>query len=462
MPRRTRRRKLALGVAVGLLVAGANRPRRTPTSGHPCFACLYDGLARLAERGELGRRRDEVVGRATETVLELGSGTGENFKHYSAAANVVVAAEPDPHMRRRGRRRSAESPAPVHHVAAAGEGLPFRDSAFDTVVATLVLCSVDDPETAVAETRRVLAPGGWLLVLEHVRAGSPGSPTGRTASKSRGAPSPGAAIPTATRPRCWIATASTPPASTISSCTRASRWSPLTCRATPAHADPLHQRSHARSRMDVGPSALRPASMLPGAGSRQPLAGMLLAVGLLRTAAVSVGGLGGGRPWRGSGWERSKAPVVDVLADRRCGATFHVFADRSLPSFDRLYFYDTESFTLANTIRERRNVNMCFNRKVLLGLGAVALGVLAFAPQFFSSALPLLFVAACPLSMLLMMRGMSGGSTSCERSQGGSAPAGVDAATEIARLRDEVQRLRAEPRPRVAASDGARQGSVRA
>lgn len=61
----------------------------------------------------------------------------------------------------------------IHHVAALSERLPFRDGSFDTVVATLVLCSVDDPDAAVHEVRRVLRPGGTVLVLEHVRASSP-------------------------------------------------------------------------------------------------------------------------------------------------------------------------------------------------------------------------------------------------------------------------------------------------
>lgn len=87
---------------------------------------------------------------------------------------------------------------------------------------------------------------------------------------------------------------------------------------------------------------------------------------------------------------------------------------------------------------------MCFNRKVLLGLGAVSLGMLAFAPQLFSRALPLLLVAACPLSMLLMMRGMSGGGASCQSGKAEADRVAGDEHIEIARLRAEIERLRAE------------------
>lgn len=166
---RGRRGLALLGAVAGATVIARRRPR---AGGHRWFAVLYDGLARLAERGELGRRRHDLLGGASGRALDLGSGTGENFKHYRDV-DAVFAAEPDPYMRRRGRRRAPESGAPVHHVAAAGEHLPFRDGAFDTVVATLVLCSVRDPGATATEVRRVLAPGGRLLVLEHVRAPSP-------------------------------------------------------------------------------------------------------------------------------------------------------------------------------------------------------------------------------------------------------------------------------------------------
>lgn len=168
---RGRGRVAVLAVAAAGAVMAARR--RPSAVGHRWFARLYDALARLAERGELGRRRHDLLTGARGRVLDLGSGTGENFKHYRDVVDVVVAVEPDPHMRRRGLRRAPESGAPVLHVAAAGEALPFRDAAFETVVATLVLCSVHDPDATEAEVRRVLAPAGRLLVLEHVRATSP-------------------------------------------------------------------------------------------------------------------------------------------------------------------------------------------------------------------------------------------------------------------------------------------------
>ena len=91
---------------------------------------------------------------------------------------------------------------------------------------------------------------------------------------------------------------------------------------------------------------------------------------------------------------------------------------------------------------------MCLNRKVIGGLAAAALAVLLFAPSAFGRVLPVLVAVACPLGMLLMMRGATG---ACQRKEGeaGQAAAGStpDAAAEIARLRREVEELRAGRTP---------------
>ncbi|MFP4149881.1 MAG: class I SAM-dependent methyltransferase, partial [Nitriliruptoraceae bacterium] len=62
----------------------------------------------------------------------------------------------------------------VEVVDAVAEALPLPDASVDVAIATLVLCTVSDPELAVAELRRVLRPGGELLVLEHVASHQPG------------------------------------------------------------------------------------------------------------------------------------------------------------------------------------------------------------------------------------------------------------------------------------------------
>jgi ubiquinone/menaquinone biosynthesis C-methylase UbiE len=141
--------------------------------GHPIFARFYDRLTAGIERAGLSEMRRDLLASATGRTLELGAGTGHNLEHYTDAVTELILAEPDPHMATRLRSRLAEEGTSAGRpsvIEAAAEDLPFDDGSFDTVVATLVFCTVEDPARAFAEARRVLVEAGSLLFLEHVRS----------------------------------------------------------------------------------------------------------------------------------------------------------------------------------------------------------------------------------------------------------------------------------------------------
>ena len=140
--------------------------------GHPVFAALYDVELWPRKWSEIWRRRVALVEAAEGRVLDLGVGNGLNFECYVRAA-AVVGVDPDTHMLRRAAPRQAAAAVKAALIQAAGEALPFPAAAFDTVVATLVLCTVQDPGAALGEVHRVLRPGGTLRFLEHVRSPSP-------------------------------------------------------------------------------------------------------------------------------------------------------------------------------------------------------------------------------------------------------------------------------------------------
>ncbi|WP_052890951.1 class I SAM-dependent methyltransferase [Thermogemmatispora carboxidivorans] len=140
---------------------------------HPLFAAVYERLSRAGGAWEKALRR-EIVGAAQGHVLEVGAGTGLNFAYYDPRrVERIEAVEPDPAMLRYARRRQGEALVPLQLHQARVEDLPFADETFDSVVATLVFCSVEEPARGFAEIRRVLKPGGLLLLAEHVRAASP-------------------------------------------------------------------------------------------------------------------------------------------------------------------------------------------------------------------------------------------------------------------------------------------------
>ena len=138
---------------------------------HPIVAAIFDRMTESAERKVLGRIRERIVGSARGLVVEIGAGTGRNFSYYRAAqVEQVIASEPDPYMRRRAEPRAAAAAVPIRLVEATAERIPVEDSSVDTVVSTLVFCSVDDPRQAAREIRRVLKRDGVLLLVEHVRS----------------------------------------------------------------------------------------------------------------------------------------------------------------------------------------------------------------------------------------------------------------------------------------------------
>lgn len=149
--------------------------QRRPVSaerGHRVSTWLYALGSRSAEAGPLGRHRADLVARARGVTLDLGAGIGLNLAHLPPAVTELHLVEPDPHMR--SRLAPVAPPSAVVH-AVGGEQMPLPDASVDTVLTTLTMCSVDDPDAVAREIRRVLRPGGQVLVLEHVLSDDAGT-----------------------------------------------------------------------------------------------------------------------------------------------------------------------------------------------------------------------------------------------------------------------------------------------
>lgn len=139
------------------------------------FPRLYDLMMRRTEAAGLREERRRTLAAAHGRVVEVGAGTGLNLDLYPEGVEELVLVEPEEPMAHRLEARLAErrdGPA-ARVVLAPAEELPLPDSSADSVVSTLVLCTVDDPARALAEVRRVLRPGGIFLFLEHVRSTEP-------------------------------------------------------------------------------------------------------------------------------------------------------------------------------------------------------------------------------------------------------------------------------------------------
>jgi ubiquinone/menaquinone biosynthesis C-methylase UbiE len=149
----------------------STRGRPTPVR-HPIFARVYARVGHLMD-AEIGDHRRRLLAGLTGRVLEVGAGNGLNFPHYPATVTEVLAIEPEPYLRRLALAAARQASVPIRVLAGTAEALPAPDGAVDAVVASLVLCTVTDLDQALAETRRVLRPGGRLHFYEHVRAEDP-------------------------------------------------------------------------------------------------------------------------------------------------------------------------------------------------------------------------------------------------------------------------------------------------
>jgi SAM-dependent methyltransferase len=141
---------------------------------HPLFARFYQWFSKQAETIGVAEHREELLGGLEGRVVEVGAGNGMNFAHYPDAVTEVVALEPEAYLRWRATEAAERVGVAVRVTSGVAERLPLADCSVDAGVASLVMCSVRDPDAALAELHRVIRPGGELRFYEHVEAETPG------------------------------------------------------------------------------------------------------------------------------------------------------------------------------------------------------------------------------------------------------------------------------------------------
>lgn len=123
---------------------------------------IYDIFMSPLEKSVLARIRKKIIPRALGNVLEIGYGTGVNFQYYNPVSVKSISALDIKST------LSVKAKLPIKLYEGRAENLPFADESFDTVVETLVFCSVESLDTAISEVLRVLKPGGIFIFIDHV------------------------------------------------------------------------------------------------------------------------------------------------------------------------------------------------------------------------------------------------------------------------------------------------------
>jgi ubiquinone/menaquinone biosynthesis C-methylase UbiE len=129
----------------------------------------YDRQMRFFDRVLFAGGREWACSHAQGEVLEIAVGTGRNLRHYPPGVRLT-AIEFSPEMLEIARRRAEELGHAVDLRLGDAHALEFEDESFDTVIITLALCTIPDDRKAASEVRRVLRPGGRLVLMEHVRS----------------------------------------------------------------------------------------------------------------------------------------------------------------------------------------------------------------------------------------------------------------------------------------------------
>jgi SAM-dependent methyltransferase len=140
---------------------------------HPLFARCLARSATIAERKGADVLRSRLVDGLAGRVVEIGAGSGIQFRHYPGTVAEVIAIEPEPTLRTMASEAAREAPVPVRVIDGLADALPLDDASVDAAVCAGVLCSVDDPAAALRELARVIRPGGDLRFYEHVASSRP-------------------------------------------------------------------------------------------------------------------------------------------------------------------------------------------------------------------------------------------------------------------------------------------------
>jgi ubiquinone/menaquinone biosynthesis C-methylase UbiE len=127
----------------------------------------YDKQIAFLEKIWFGGGREWLAARAHGRVLEVAIGTGLNLAHYPGDV-TITGIELSPAMLAIAKRRAGDLGRDVDLHTGDAQALPFPDGSFDTVVCALSLCTIPDPATAIGQMKRVLVPGGRLLLLDHI------------------------------------------------------------------------------------------------------------------------------------------------------------------------------------------------------------------------------------------------------------------------------------------------------
>jgi len=138
----------------------------------------YDFFMRPLEAQSLSEMRKNLMNQASGSILELGVGTGANIPYYhqEMIISLVLSDFEEPEKIKKHTAEKVRKHVTIEDIAykkVDAQNIPFKDESFDTVISTLIFCSVSDVKKGLEEIKRVLKPNGKFLFIEHVISPNP-------------------------------------------------------------------------------------------------------------------------------------------------------------------------------------------------------------------------------------------------------------------------------------------------
>nr|WP_307775256.1 class I SAM-dependent methyltransferase [uncultured Cetobacterium sp.] len=142
---------------------------KNPKDGYNRWAKLYD---KVEEKMPMGKFKKEAVDMLNGKILEVGVGSGANFKYYSKDKDIVGIDISDEMLKLATEKKSKLDLQNITLINMSVEEMTFEDNTFDSIISTCVFCTVPNPSKGLKEIYRVLKPGGQAIFLEHMKSSS--------------------------------------------------------------------------------------------------------------------------------------------------------------------------------------------------------------------------------------------------------------------------------------------------